>query len=71
MSQTSPTRTKKPSSAPKPLAASRGTTRRPVSAEDAHLISMLDETMARLDKGIAEQRAALDALLSRMARKAA
>jgi len=60
MSQATPARSRK---APPP--------KTPVSDQDIHLIEMLDETMARLDKGITEQRSALDALLTRMTKQAA
>ncbi|MCB8876426.1 hypothetical protein [Acidisoma silvae] len=45
--------------------------RHAISPEEAHLITKFDESMARLDDGIAEQRRVLDALLMRMANKAA
>lgn len=57
--------------ADKKTAAAAPRPRRVLSPEEAHLIAMMDETMTRLDAGIAKEHAALDALLSRMAQKAA
>lgn len=65
-------RARKPATPGKATAKAAAAARRQtVLPEQAHLIEMLDETMARLDTGIARERSALDALLSRLARKAA
>jgi hypothetical protein len=70
MPQTRTVHTRKIAVTKKPAATARtlaGTTaqRRALSTEQVNLIEMLDETMARLDSGIAKERSALDALLSR------
>jgi hypothetical protein len=78
MSQTMARKTaeSRETAAKKTAATGKGTAatpvkRRAISPEEAHLITMLDESMAHLDDGIAEQRRMLDALLMRMANKAA
>lgn len=76
MPQTRTVHTRKSAVTKKPTATagtlSETTThRRTLATEQVNLIEMLDETMARLDSGIAKERSALDALLSRLASKAA